>query len=102
MVQGQLNSHVRIEMSEKTGEKRWSVDKVESIVNQLGIANCEIAYQRKVVKLASPVDLYTLLTKIVPLELSDRQQARVSRRDDLLRLDIGGWRFETHGDAHTA
>jgi hypothetical protein len=88
-------------MSEKTGAQRWSVDKIESIVRQLGVDRCEIAYQRKVVKLNNPPDLYELLMKIVPLELSDREQARVSRRDNQLRLDIGGWRFETNGETDT-
>ena len=96
---GQLNSQVRIEISEKTGAQKWSVDKVESIVGQLGTERCEIAYQRKVVKLSDPRYLYELLLKIVPVELSDREQARVSRRENLLRLDVGGWRFETNTDS---
>ncbi|MDI6816301.1 MAG: hypothetical protein QME41_03785 [Actinomycetota bacterium] len=96
---GQLSSQVRIEMSEKTGAQKWSVEKVEDIVGRLGAERCEIAYQRKVVKLSDPSDLYELLLKVVPVELSDREQARVSRRENLLRLDVGGWRFETNTDS---
>ncbi|MBS3909612.1 MAG: hypothetical protein KGZ93_08315 [Actinobacteria bacterium] len=98
---GQLSSQVRIELSEKTGARKWSVEKVESIVGQLGAERCEIAYQRKVVKLSDPLDLYEFLLKIVPAALSDREQARVSRRENLLRLDVGGWRFETNTDSTT-
>ncbi|MDI6717189.1 MAG: hypothetical protein QME63_09650 [Actinomycetota bacterium] len=73
---------------------RWSVDKVESLVNQLGIEHCEFVYQPKLVRLSHPMQLYELLTKIVTSELTPDCKVNISKFGDRLRLDVGGWRFE--------
>jgi len=97
----ELSAGNQIVVERGVESKRWSVNKVEEIVSKLGATDCEIAYQRKVVKLNNPMELYDMLMKIVPLELSSDNQARISRREDMLRLDIGGWRFEAHADENS-
>ncbi len=72
----------------------WSLIKVEKMLNDFGIKDFEIINQRKVVKLRSESDLKTILTYLMPNDISSDYHLSLSKVDGKALFRFACWQFE--------